>query len=70
MATAAERLAALEAAIDAFVAGGCVEEYRTAGITITRTSLASQLRARDALRAEVARGRAHGIQAADLRGCG
>ena len=73
MATAAERLAALETAIDGFIAGGCVKAYEVeGGIKVTKENLAAMLDARDRLRNEASvasRRRSGGFMRADLRGC-
>jgi hypothetical protein len=66
MATASERLAALETAIDAFVAGGMVRSYKTQGIEITRENLSEMRKYRNELRSEVAAGKIKGLQLADL----
>jgi len=68
MSTSAEKLAALETAIDAFISGGAVQSYTADGVTVTKANLAALLAYRDKLRAEVARGTVHGRQHADLRG--
>jgi hypothetical protein len=68
--SAGTRVAALEAAIDAFVAGGCLHSYTADGVTVTRENLRELMDARDRLRREVAATKVRGVQFADLRGFG
>ena len=68
MSTAAEKLAALETAIDTFIARGAVRSYSADGITVTREGLKDLQAYRDQLRREVTAGAVHGVQYADLGG--
>ena len=68
MSTTAEKLAAVENAIDTFIARGAVRSYTADGITVTREGLPTLCKYRDQLRKEVAAGKVHGLQLADLGG--
>ena len=68
MSTAATRLAALETAIDAFVAGGMIHAYEGDGVKITRENLIAMMAYRKELRQEVAAGKIKGRQFTDLSG--
>ena len=68
MATDAERLSALKTAIDTFIANGAVHSYTADGVTVTRESLAAQMKYRDYLEQKVAVTKIRGRRYADLRG--
>ncbi|MBE3070907.1 MAG: hypothetical protein IMZ66_11795 [Planctomycetes bacterium] len=67
-ATALTRLAALDTAIDAFVAGGMLQSYTADGVTITVANFEAMSRYRDKVRHEAALGKIRGMQLADLGG--
>ncbi len=67
-ASAQVRLTALDAALDAFVAGGMVQSYTADGVTITVANFAEMRRYRAELRQQVARSKVHDLQLADLGG--
>lgn len=62
------RLTALDAAIDAFVAGGMVQSYTADGITVTKANLKAMMDYRERLRREVSAGKISGVAYADVRG--
>ncbi len=68
MATTAEKLAAAEAAIDAFIDDKAIQSYTLHGVTIERTALKELDEYARGLRSRLARETLHGRVYADRRG--
>jgi hypothetical protein len=68
MATNAELLTLIDAAIEARLTGGAVDEYTIDGVSVKKSPLNELYSLREKLRKEIAMGSQHGVQFVDLRG--